>query len=68
MLAAVDVAKCLAGMFTMALFKLLVPVEVLVPLKPIEQNTSEGFVEILLNAGNDFLENVCVCRARTAVY
>jgi hypothetical protein len=68
MLAAVDVAKCLAGMFTVALFKLLVPVEVLVPLKPIEQDASEGFVEVLLYAGNDFLENVCICRARTTVY
>jgi len=68
MLAAVDVAKCLPGMLTMALFKLLVPVKVLVALKPIEQNAAEGFVEVLLNASDDFLENVCICRARTTMY
>ena len=68
MLAAVDVAECLPGVFTVALFKLLVPVKVLVPLKPIEQDAPEGFVEIFFDASNNFLENVCIGRARTTMY
>jgi hypothetical protein len=68
MLAAVDVAKCLSSVLAVALLKLLVPVKVLVPLKSIEQDAAEGFVEILLYASNDFLENVCICRARTTMH
>jgi hypothetical protein len=68
MLAAVDVAQCLSSVLAMALFKLLVPIEVLVPLKPIEKNASEGLVEILLDSSDDFFKNVCVCRARTAMH
>jgi hypothetical protein len=66
-LAAVNVAQSLARVLAVALLELLVPIEVLIPLESIEKNASEGFVEVFLDAGDDFLEDVGVCRARAAV-
>lgn len=66
-LASVDVAQSLARMLAVALFELLVPIEVLISLESIEKNASESFVEVLLDAGDDFLEDVGVCRARTSM-
>ena len=60
-LAPVDVAQSLARVLAVALLELLVPVEVLVPLEPIEKNASESFVEVFFDAGDDFLEDVGIC-------
>jgi len=51
----------------MTLLELLVPVKILVPLEPIKKNASESFVEVLLDAGNNFFEDVGICRARAAM-
>jgi hypothetical protein len=66
-LAAVDVAQSLARVLAVALLELLVPVKVLIPLEPIEKDASESFVEVFLDACDDFLEDVGVCRAGAAM-
>jgi hypothetical protein len=57
-LAAIDIAKGLASMVTMTLAQLLVPLEELLPLKPIEKNATESFVEVLFHACDSFFEEV----------
>jgi len=66
-LAPIDVAQGLARVLTMALLELLVPVKVLIPLEPIKKNASESLVEVFLYAGDNFLQDVGVCRTRTAM-
>jgi len=66
-LAPVNIAQSLARMVAVALLELLVPIEVQVSLEPIEEDASESFVEVFLDAGDDFLEDVGICRARAAM-
>jgi hypothetical protein len=66
-LAAVDIAQSLARMIAVALLELLVPVEVQVPLEPIEEDAPESFVEVFLDSGDDFFEDVGVCRTGTTM-
>ena len=67
MLTPIDVAHGLARVIAMALFELLVPIEVEIPLEPIEKDAPESFVEVFLDAGDYFLEDVGVCRAGAAM-
>ena len=66
-LAAVNIAQSLARMIAVALLELLVPVEVQVPLEPIEEDAPESFVEVFLDSGDDFFEDVGVCRTGTTM-
>ena len=67
MLAAVHVAKSLASMLAVAGIDLLVHLVELLPLEAVEQDTAEGLVEVLLDAGNDFFEDVGIRRARSSM-
>lgn len=60
MLAAVDVDEILAGLVAVALRDELVHFHVLVPLEAVQKDATEGFVEVLLDAGDAFFEDVGV--------
>lgn len=61
MLAAVHVTERLASVLPMPGLDLLVDLVELLPLEAVEQNTAKRLIEVLLDAGNDLLEDVRIC-------
>ena len=66
MLTAVHVTQCLAYVLAVTGLDRLVSFVELLPLEPIEQDPPEGFVEVLSDASDDLLEDVCVSRSRSS--
>ena len=67
MLASIHVTECLASMLAVAGLDLFVDIVELGALEAVQQYPAEGFVEVLFDTGDDFLENVGIGGARSSV-
>ena len=63
----IHIAQRFARILAMPLLKLAMPLHELLSLEAVEQDATKSFVEVLFNACDGLIEDICICGAFSAV-